>query len=302
LTLICSVLFLSGCGLPLSPGVEGQAPQPSGLGTFVPNPALARDQALAYIRTCYAQEAPPSGLTWSEEETAPQESAGGLLNRYRADDWVISVSFESTIPQSAVYQVVVVNRASEFRWEGKVDTGGEVIGQALEATPAAKPTQDPHPGWSTYLDVDHRFSFRYPPSWKLEEMLGCDQEAHSDIVPSVKLSQGSVALFIGCERAREGVVIRDASGEGEWHRSGTVRFMGQPVSRMVLIYQAKDKAVFYNGTSGIQVGNLTFYVALVDQNADYSAIDIPREQQAEADQIVESFDLVTIRYCSKAGI
>jgi hypothetical protein len=268
----------------------------------MPDPILARDGALAYIRACYAQEAPPADLTWTEELVVSQESGDRRTSRYRADDWVISVSLEPTVPQSAIYQVVVVNQASEFRWEGQVDASGAVVGQALEATPAAKPTQDPHPGWSTYLDVDHRFSFRYPPSWQLEEMPGCDQEAHSDIVPSVKLSQGSVALFIGCERARQGIVIQGASGEGEWHRSGTVRFMGQPVSRMVLIYEAKDKAVFYNGTAGIQVGNLTFYVAMVDQNADYSAINIPREQQAEADEIVESFELVAIRYCSQAGV
>jgi hypothetical protein len=267
----------------------------------MPDPASVRDKVLAYIRTCYAQEAPPPDLTWTEEGATSQDLASRLTNRYRADDWVISVSSETAMSPSTTYRVVVVNQATEFRWEGQVDAKGEVIGQALESTPPLKATQDSHPGWSTYLDVDHRFSFRYPPSWKLEEMPGCDQEAHSDIVPSLKLTQDNLALFIGCERARQGVVIQGASGEGEWHRSGTVRFMGQTVSRMVLIYEARDKAVYYNGTAGIQVDNLTFYIALIDQNADYSSIDIPKELQTAADQIVESFEQVAIRYCNNVS-
>jgi hypothetical protein len=301
LTLICSTLFIGGCGLSVRPAAEGLTPQSTSLVLDMSDPALVRDQVLAYIRICYAQEAPPPDLTWTEERATSPGLAGRPINRYRAADWVISVSSEAAMPPSTIYQVVVVNQATGFRWEGQVDAKGEVIGQALQLTPPAKATQDPYPGWSTYLDVDHRFSFRYPPSWKLEEMPGCDQEAHSDIVPSVKLTQDNLALFIGCERARQGIVIHGASGEGEWHRSGTVRFMGQTASRMVLIYEARDKAVYYNGTAGIQVDNLTFYIALVDQSADYSSIDIPKELQTAADQIVESFEQVAIRYCNNVG-
>ena len=284
------------------PAAEELPPQSTSLIVDMPDPVLARDKVLAYIRTCYAQEAPPPDLTWTEEEGTSQESAGPSIRRYRAGDWLATVSAESSGPQGVTYQVVIVNQAREFRWEGQVDAGGEVIGRASESTPPSEALEDSHPGWSTYLDVEHRFSFRYPPTWTIEEIPGCDEEAHSDIVPSVKLSQGNVALFIGCERARQGVVIQGASGEGEWHRTGTVHFMGQPVPRMVLIHEGKDKAVYYNGTSGIPVGNLTFYVALVDQTADYSSIDIPKELQTAADQIVESFEQVAIRYCTKVGV
>lgn len=73
--------------------------------------------------------------------------------------------------------------------------------------------------------------------------------------------------------------------------------MGQIVPRIVLVHQGKDKAVYYNGTSGIEVDGLAFRIALIDTGADYQAVHIPKELQAEADQIVASFERILIRYC-----
>lgn len=262
-----------------------------------PDPEGACQAALAYIRKCYAEEAPAPDLVWSEEQVTPKRSTGPSTFRYRAQDWVVTVSCPRAKPEAIVYQVVAMNQTTGFRWKGEVDSAGQVTGQALVPTLTPELEEDRYPGWTTYINVDYRFSFRYPTTWTLEEVTGCEEEAGGNIPTSLKLRRGNLMLVIGCERARQGVVLESRAGPGEWRTQGRVTFMGQIVPRIVLVHQGKDKAVYYNGTSGIEVDGLAFRIALIDTGADYQAVHIPKELQAEADQIVASFERILIRYC-----
>jgi hypothetical protein len=85
----------------------------------------ARDAALAHVIEHYGEQAPALDLAWVEEFT-PEKPFHLANYRYTAEDWVVTMSYR-TVP--VVYQVVVVNRATGFRWEGMVDASGQVTEQ-----------------------------------------------------------------------------------------------------------------------------------------------------------------------------
>jgi hypothetical protein len=95
-----------------------------------PDPARARDAALAYLSEHYGEQAPPSGLTWTEERTTPEGLVGSSTFEYTAENWVVTVSFPIVAPENVVYQVVVANQTTGFQWEGEVDAAGQVTEMA----------------------------------------------------------------------------------------------------------------------------------------------------------------------------
>jgi hypothetical protein len=92
----------------------------------VPDPAAARDAALAYIAANYGdQVAVPDG-SWMEENITEEGLVGGSTFRYTAGDWVVTVSFPVVPPDATIYRVAAVDEAAGFRWEGEVDAAGQV--------------------------------------------------------------------------------------------------------------------------------------------------------------------------------
>lgn len=158
------------------------------------------------------------------------------------------------------------------------------ISSALDIVVEAPATQraDEYPGWATCANAHYGFSFRYPSTWTLQE------EPHF-----VKLSQQTWALVVGYRRATEDPeILRMGPGAGDMEHRSTVTFLGQERPRVVLVYEGKDKLVLY----GNEPGDLVFLISLLDDSrADYQAIAIPEALQAEADQIVESFELTPAR-------
>ena len=138
--LILSALILSGCGPGLAQPTEVSMPAPTELVaeplTVIPattptvaveasDAQAARDAALTYIIEHYAEQAPSPGLTWTEEFT-PEEPFHLPNYQDTAEDWVVMISYR-TLP--VVYQVVVANQTTGFRWEGTVDLLGQVTEQ-----------------------------------------------------------------------------------------------------------------------------------------------------------------------------
>jgi hypothetical protein len=78
---------------------------------------------------------------------------------------------------------------------------------------------------------------------------------------------------------------------GDFVPQGTVIFLGEEVGRSALVYEDITRRVYYNETNPIQRGDLLFSLALVS-NRDYSqGAVVPEDVQAEADRILESFEL-----------
>jgi hypothetical protein len=100
-----------------------------------PDPAFARDVALAYVREYYSGIAPATDLTWSEEaQNAPIGSSTIQFVSQpwgEEDSWVVIVTFPLGDPQATLYQVIVYNPATGFDLRVEVDAAGEVVEQEI---------------------------------------------------------------------------------------------------------------------------------------------------------------------------
>jgi putative hemolysin len=106
---------------------------------------------------------------------------------------------------------------------------------------------------------------------------------------------GDYALTVGYKWVDEDVEpLRSGLPAGELQDAGTVQLMGQEIAKALLVYEGKIKAVSYGPT--VQVGNLELSLWLdagLSEGAAYEDIDVPPEAQAEAEQIIASFALLS---------
>ena len=159
------------------------------------------------------------------------------------------------------------------------------------STVSSTDSTEPDSGWASYVNTDYGFSLQYPATWTAAEVN--DEEFVEPGSRSVQLSQGTVVLVIGYRHLGENYRIGGGGGGGEFQARGTVRILDHDVPRQVVVYEGKDKAVFYSQLPGpIAAGELEFAVGLHDFMADYSQIELPQSVQDEVDQIVESLELV----------
>ena len=157
--------------------------------------------------------------------------------------------------------------------------------ESSTATPSPQPTQGSAP-LTSYTNPSYGFGFNYPGDWILQE------EPHF-----IRLSRGSLTLSIGFQRAYESLYIGPTGiGVGELQNRGSVYFAEQVIPRLNLVFEGKDKAVYYNDPSGIQIGSLMFFISLSDSNPDYQAIQISPQVQVEVDNIAASFQLSAMLY------
>ncbi len=163
--LILSMLVLSACGLLGGPAETAapttaipavETPLPSQQDTPTPpetEPVLsfldaagAREAVIAYLRSRYPEQAPPSGLAWMEENTTPQNLLGSSSLRYTSGDWVIDVQYPVVAPESLVYSLEVKNQVSGFQWTGTVKATNGVVTELSVVVPAqVTPTQAASP-------------------------------------------------------------------------------------------------------------------------------------------------------------
>jgi hypothetical protein len=143
-------------------------------------------------------------------------------------------------------------------------------------------------GWYKYTQPKYGFSFYIPPDWTITDEFA----NHVGVSP---VWQPAVELNIGFKNVRESgvVIMRTGVGAGDIVLRGTVRFLGQTLSRDVLVYEGKDKTVLYNQATEIQIDDLVFTLSLdgFNPNLNYGLVALPADIQLTADKIVESFEL-----------
>jgi len=141
LVLILSAVVAGGCGPTAAQPTEVPPPALTKLPVAVPltlipaiTPTVAveasdaqavRDAALTYIIEHYGEQASTLSLTWAEEFT-PERPFHLANYQYTAEGWLVSISYRT---RPVLYQVVVTNQATRFRWEGTVDASGQVTEQ-----------------------------------------------------------------------------------------------------------------------------------------------------------------------------
>jgi len=130
-----------------------------------PDPAGARDLALAYVVRKHGMGAPPE-LNWTEENTTPGLIGGANL-KYTAGDWEVTIFCPIVPPEQIVYKVTVANQATGFLWEGQVDAAGNV-----------QTTRSETADWKTYTNEKYGYSLSYPSDCTFGPMpAGCKKSA-----------------------------------------------------------------------------------------------------------------------------
>lgn len=133
--LLALLVLAAGCApapaqptaAPTAHPTELPTPTPTEAAVEVPDEVrAARDAALAYIVELYPDDAPAPGLTWTEERTTPEGLVGSETFEYTADDWRVTISYPVVAPENVIYQIVVENPTTGFKWEGKLDAGGNL--------------------------------------------------------------------------------------------------------------------------------------------------------------------------------
>ncbi len=137
------------------------------------------------------------------------------------------------------------------------------------------------PELATYTNHAYGFSFRYPSAWSIMEGQNF-----------VSLSQGSRNLVIGYRHVTEdpNICCRDRLPEGEVVEAGTVTCAGERVDKALLVCEGKTKAVIYEGTEEIALGDLRFLFYVEDFSADYDAADISDDVLAQVDRVIRSLE------------
>jgi serpin B len=137
--LIREQLASTAAEAPASDATDTPAPEST---VEPPDPARARDAALAYLTKAYGRPAPELDLAWTEETTTSPGLVGSSSFQYTAGGWVVSVSFPIVAPDAVIYQVAVSDESSGFHWEGEVDARMQVTETARPvATPAPEVTE-----------------------------------------------------------------------------------------------------------------------------------------------------------------
>ncbi len=126
--LILCTLIVSGCGSPAGQSITQMSEVPTETAVEpTEGVQVARDAALRYIFEQYGEQVyPPPGMDWVEENITSEGLVGSTTYRFTASDLMITVSFPLVAPDATIYQVLIDNTATGFRWEGEVDASGQV--------------------------------------------------------------------------------------------------------------------------------------------------------------------------------
>ena len=189
-------------------------------------------------------------------------------------DLVMSIYLEDM--DSADYEAVELSQELQDQAKAIVESF-----QAIEAT--TQPPIWPEDSLITFTEDEYLFSFQYPPAWTLQE-----QGSHF-----VEIGTESLSLYIGYMGLHESLDIwsRTALPAGSLESRDTVSFLGVELPRQVLVHDGLDRVVYYHSApSQIWMPDLVFSISLsLEEPGSDPPAGISAEQQAVADQIVESF-------------
>jgi hypothetical protein len=159
-------------------------------------------------------------------------------------------------------------------------TAGTILAPTATPLSYVVEPEGQYENWHKYTNLTYGFSFSFPADWNVYT------RDHS-----VWVRQGKQGLNIGVRWPREEVRIqRTGVGAGELIAEGTVDFLGQTLSRTVLVYEGKDKTVLYSSAVELEVDGRIFTLSV--DYFDDPAIVLSEEVQQTADKILETFELV----------
>ncbi|MCJ7666878.1 MAG: hypothetical protein MUP04_01095 [Anaerolineae bacterium] len=90
----------------------------------------ALDAALAHINKHYPDDSPAPDLAWMGGRTTPEGLLGSETYKYTAEEWVVTISYPVVALENVVYQIVMENPTTGFKWEGELDAEGNLTEKA----------------------------------------------------------------------------------------------------------------------------------------------------------------------------
>lgn len=133
-------------------------------------------------------------------------------------------------------------------------------------------------GWSRYVNADYCFTFIYPSDWVLV--------VHRHF--AILAKDETISLLIGFRKSGENVPIqRTGVGAGEIKTVGKIPFLGQEISKDLLVYNGNIPTVLYNYGTEISASDLVFAIS-----GDNFAITLDDKTIAIFDKIVSSFQRI----------
>lgn len=137
----------------------------------------------------------------------------------------------------------------------------------------------------TYANTDYGFAFDYPESWALDES-----------PQTINLRRGDVLLHINYRRGAEGWiegVLGTGMPSGDFVDAQPVSFLGQSITKRLLVSEGKTKVVTYGEPLGEPTGGLNFSFRLDDLGyTDYADAEVSEALQAEVEQVLASFHIL----------
>lgn len=154
-------------------------------------------------------------------------------------------------------------------------------------TPTITPDASVDEAWQAYHNTEYGFSFRYPDQlWTLIEWP--DDE---NLLSLTYKEMGIVLRIRFNQLGQEAGLLLSGGAAGDFVSRGTVSFLDEEVEKAVLVFRGVDKEVHYDEAHEIQRGDLVFTIALVS-NRIYEEAVVPEVVQAEADQVLGTFELI----------
>ncbi len=86
----------------------------------------AREAALGYLQEQYDEHAPATNLDWQEEDVTPPQWVGGVFKEYRANQWIVKITYPVVSLESTIYQLVIFNNDHGWHWKGTVEFDGTI--------------------------------------------------------------------------------------------------------------------------------------------------------------------------------
>ena len=195
--------------------------------------------------------------------------------------WTVTCSLGASgcVPEGLIQEGVspTASAITDSQMSGSPVSGSPVSEMAIPTATTGAETSET----VTYANQEYGFSFRYPSGWAVMEGQNY-----------VSLAEGTVKLVIGYRHATEdpNICCRDRLPEGEVIDAGGIACAGEMVSKALLVCEGKTKAVLYEGSQEISVGDLRFLFYLEDFNADYDAANIPERVREQVDQVIGSLE------------
>jgi len=117
-------------------------PTPTPPGDIPSGVMAARDTALDYLRQRYPNRVPPPGFTWRGRPTSPQGLVGASTYEFVGERWLMTVLVPLVSPDSMVYEMVLGNEHTGFRWTGKLDGSYRVLESNRNVVPQVLAVRD----------------------------------------------------------------------------------------------------------------------------------------------------------------